>query len=724
MKLRTHLLLLVLAIVVPAGLFAGALIVYNAQLHRESIEQGMRDTSRALAIALDRDIRDIKTAVRTLATSRLLDSPADLRRFADEAATVSRSFGGWAVLSDVTGHQLINTTAPFGAPLPAPSPRSLEMMREVVARREAFVSDVFIGTVSRRPAVIIAVPVIRDGEVRYVLDFPFEPVRFTGLLEEAALSPGWIGVIVDRSGGIVARVPDGTKFVAQKVPAWSAATRQSDGGFVHGRILSDAEIHAAYNRSRESGWVVGVGAPVTVIEAGFRRVVLLLSAGGLALLALACGLAFVLAKRLATPITQLADALKMPADGARAWPAGGQVTEVDELRAALVEATDLRAAGETLREADRRKDDFLATLSHELRNPLNAMLGWLRLLRSGRLDAGGAQRALDVIERSVSQQSRLIADLLDTSRIIAGKLTLRMEHVDWPGLVGAVVESARPGFEAKAVTLTSLLASDAGAVHGDPERLRQVVENLLSNALKFTGPNGAVTVTLARAEAGRVRLSLSDTGKGIAAEFLPYVFDRFRQADSTSTRTQTGLGLGLAIVRFVVDAHGGSARAHSPGLGQGATFTVDLPIAAAADALPAPADRPAAAASLDGLRVLVVEDDDDTRELVAMIVAHNGAVPTPVRSVREALTALRQTRADVLVCDIAMPDDDGLTLIREVRSWPEASGGRTPAVAVTAFARAEDRDIILSAGFQAHLAKPVEPTELVRAVAALAGTRR
>ena len=485
--------------------------------------------------------------------------------------------------------------------------------------------------------------------------FPFEPARFTGLLEEAALSAGWLGVIVDRSGGIVARAPDGAQFVAQKAPAaWVGATRQSDAGFIQGRVLSEAEVHAAYNRSKESGWVVGVAAPVTVIEAGFRRAVVLLSAGGLVLLGLACGLAFVLAKRLAAPITQLADALKTPADGSRVWPAGGLVTEVDELRSALVEATDLKAAGETLREADRRKDDFLATLSHELRNPLNAMLGWLRLLRGGRLDAAGSQRALDVIERSVNQQSRLIADLLDTSRIVAGKLTLRMEHVDWPGLVGSVVESARPGFDAKAVKLTSLLASDAGAVHGDPERLRQVVENLLSNALKFTGQDGAVTVTLARAEAGRVRLSVSDTGRGIPAEFLPYVFERFRQADSTSTRTQAGLGLGLAIVRFVVDAHSGTVRAHSAGVGEGTTFTVDLPIAPAVDEVPTLEDQPKAAATLDGLRVLVVEDDDDTRDLVATILSQNGAV-------------LREDGREQLARVVVVLDHEDLHAVQRIR---------------------------------------------------------
>jgi signal transduction histidine kinase/ActR/RegA family two-component response regulator len=612
---------------------------------------------------------------------------------------------------------VLNTSRPFGAELPVPSAPSLEMMRGVAARGRPFVSNLFIGAVTQQPAVIVAVPVIRGGQVRYILDFPLQPTSFTQLLREAALSPGWIATITDRDGTIVARVPDTGDSVGRPAPArWLQGVGRAAEGFLEGRVLTDAPVYAAFKRSRETGWVVGVAAPATAVEAPFQRSLLALSAGGLGFLTVASALAFVLSRRITGPIAGLARSVREPQD---AGTARSSVTEVEELRRALEEGIQHKVAGEALREADRRKDEFLAVLSHELRNPLNAMLGWLRLLRGGTLDAPATRRALDVIERSVDQQRRLIADLLDTSRIVAGKLTLKMEPVDLPALVGGVVEAARPGFEAKSVTLTSSVLATAGTVQGDPERLRQVVENLLSNALKFTPEGGLVTVTLARGEGDTARLTVADTGIGISADFLPHIFERFRQADSASTRSQAGLGLGLAIVQYVVQAHGGSLRASSGGPGKGATFRVDLRVRKTR-ARPA-AREPAAvsARSLEGVTVLIVEDDADTRELLAAVVAQHGGMPATVSGAREALAAIPRRRPDVLVCDIAMPGDDGFTLIRALRSRPADEGGTTPAVAVTAYARVEDAEAILTAGFQAHLAKPAEPAELVRVIGAL-----
>jgi signal transduction histidine kinase/ActR/RegA family two-component response regulator len=724
-KLRNHVLLLVLVTVVPMVLFAAALIFYNARLQHQAAERGMRDTARALALALDREIHDLTTGVKTLAASRHLDAPVDLRRFYEEAATVSKSFGGWAVLSDPSGRQLFNTLRPFGAELPVPSEKSLEMMRAVAARREPFVSNLLIGAVSRRPAAILAVPVVRGGEVRYILDFPLEPSAFTRLLREAALSPGWIATITDREGVVVAWVPDTANHVGRRLPTpWLERVTGSAEGFLAGTEFSGESVYAAYQRSRESGWMVAVAAPASVVEAPFRRSLLALSAGGALLLVAAFALAYVLSSRITGPIVALADSLKRAPERTPAAPRAAEVEEVEQLRRALEEATHHKIAGEALREANRRKDEFLAMVSHELRNPLNAMLGWLRLLRGGTLDAPATRRALDVIERSVNQQSRLIADLLDVSRIVAGKLTLRMQLVELPALVGGVVESARPGFDAKAVTLSSSVAPDAGPVHGDPERLRQVVENLLSNALKFTPEGGIVSIALSHAEVG-VRLTVMDTGAGIRADLLPHVFERFRQGDSTSTK-QAGLGLGLAIVRFVVEAHGGRVRAQSAGPGKGATFAVELPLArATAGERTAVADVTAAVAvsaqSLDGVTVLIADDDADTREVLAAIVAQHGGAPTTVGSgTSDALAAIARRRPHVLVCDLAVPGDDHFALIRALRARPAAHGGTTPALAVTSDVQLEGGEAVLAAGFQSHLAKPVEPEALVRAIARLA----
>jgi signal transduction histidine kinase/ActR/RegA family two-component response regulator len=736
MKLRTHLFLLTLTTVVPMVLFAAGLIVYHAQLERASVERGMRDTARALTLALDRDLGDIKTAVETLATSVHLDGPGDLRSFYDEAATVSKSFGGWAVLSVPSGQQALNTSRRFGDVLSMPTAQSLAMMRRVAESRQTFVSNVFIGTTSRRPAVIIATPVIRDGLVRYVLDFPFEPKQFTRLLQEAALSPGWVATILDRDGGIVGRVPDADAFVGRKVPAeWLERTAGADEGFFRASLLTESDVYAAYKRSKESGWLVGVAAPVALVRASARRALLVLSAGGGVLLAVASAVAVVLGKRISDPIVALADSLKT--QSAPAAPPKATVHEVEELRHALEDAMARRRLLETEQLArvaaeqraereqseNRAKDDFLAVLSHELRTPLNSMLGWIRLLRSGGLDAARTAHGLDVIERNVGQQARLISDLLDVSRIVVGRLELAMQMVDLPALAAAVAEAVRPAAEAKEITLTSRLDADAGPVRGDPERLRQVIENLLGNAIKFTPRGGAITVQLER-DGGQARLRVTDNGKGIGAEFLPHIFERFRQADSTSTRAHAGLGLGLAIVRHLVELHGGSASAESAGTDQGATFTVTLPIARAArgrSADAALAGGPSASYPLADVKVLVVDDDADTRNLLATVLAQHGAVPTTAIDARDGLAALRRLPPDVLVCDISMPGDDGYALVGQVRALEATTGGRVPALALTAYARPEDRERALAAGFDLHLAKPVEPADFLAAVAQLAG---
>ena len=343
------------------------------------------------------------------------------------------------------------------------------------------------------------------------------------------------------------------------------------------------------------------------------------------------------------------------------------------------------------------------------------------MLRSGRLDAGAAAHALEVIERNVNQQGRLISDLLDASRIVFGRLELSPQRVDLPALVAGVVESARPTAEIKGINLKSELDGDAGPVRGDPDRLRQVVENILGNAIKFTPPDGAVTVRLVRdADA---RLIVSDTGRGIEADLLPHIFERFQQSDSTSTRVHAGLGLGLAIVRHLVELHGGRVRAESAGAGQGATITVVLPIAAAEGDGVAAVDQRVSGVSggerLDGVRVLVVEDDADSRDLVVAVLTQAGAVPFAAASARDGMSMAPRVRPDVLVCDLAMPDQDGLAVVREVKSWAAEAGVTLPALALTAYARAEDRDRALAAGFDLYVTKPVDPSELVRAVARL-----
>lgn len=407
----------------------------------------------------------------------------------------------------------------------------------------------------------------------------------------------------------------------------------------------------------------------------------------------------------------------------------------DAMKLAEIERQKLldgeRAARAEAERMIRTKDEFLATLSHELRTPLNAILGWAQLLRTGKTAPKDIARGLEVIERNARTQARLVEDLLDMSRIISGKAKLDVKTVDLASVVETALESVQAAAQAKSIRLTKSLDPSVVRAAADGARIQQILWNLLSNAIKFTPNGGSVEVAL-RPAGDSIEIAVSDTGQGIAPEFLPHVFERFRQADSSVTRLHSGLGLGLAIARHLTELHGGTIRAESDGIGKGAVFTVKLP--GGADSLrdrapmsesPMP-ERTSAVVGytpppLDGVKVLFVDDDEDSRDLGAHILSQYRAQVIPAGSACEALEVLRRERPTVLVSDIGMPGEDGYELIAKVRELGDDGGGGTPAVALTAFAHPDDRRRALLAGFQVHLPKPVDPVELVAAVAALAG---
>jgi len=398
----------------------------------------------------------------------------------------------------------------------------------------------------------------------------------------------------------------------------------------------------------------------------------------------------------------------------------------DEL---LMREQTIRAEAEA---ANRAKDEFLSILSHELRTPLNAILGWSAMLRQRTLSEDKVLRALETIERNAKSQAQLIEDILDISRIITGKLRLQVRPVNLVPVIESAIESVRLAAEAKSIRLESRIDSQVGLLLGDANRLQQVVWNLLSNALKFTPKDGRVEIRLERVNS-HAEITVSDTGPGISSDFLPFVFDRFRQHDSTTTRSYGGLGLGLAIVRQLVELHGGTVTVVSPGIGQGTTFTVTLP----AMIIPQPPSDPEplnsivetkprveASPTLEGLQILVVDDEADALELLSTILQNNGAEVIAVASVKQALTIIETATdrsPDVLVSDIGMPDEDGYSLIRKLRQLEAQRGGKLPAIALTAYAGSDDRRQALLAGFQMHLTKPVDAAELVAVVASLTG---
>lgn len=420
-------------------------------------------------------------------------------------------------------------------------------------------------------------------------------------------------------------------------------------------------------------------------------------------------------------------------------------------RAYLYEAEQsARTASEAARSAaeaaNRMKDEFLAIVSHELRTPLNSILGWAQLLRSRKFDPTKTAAAIETIERNARSQNQLIEDILDVSRMLRGKLKLEIRSVDLVALIEAVIESGRPAATAKAIQVEFVVEIKIGAISGDWNRLQQVVWNLLSNAIKFTPAGGRVEIRLSAAEkfldeddsqstaTACVQIQVTDTGQGINPEFLPYVFEQFRQADSGTTRAYGGLGLGLAIARYLVELHGGKVWAESPGKGLGARFTVQLPLLSGSpalsklahntpEALPLDFSTPlplaTTAARLDGLQVLVVDDEADTREFLRAVLEEYGAKVTAVGSAAEALLTLASDRPDAIVSDIGMPEQDGYSLIRQVRDWETQTGWQIPALALTAYARDEDCHQALLAGFQKHVTKPVEPAYLVEVLAHL-----
>jgi signal transduction histidine kinase/CHASE3 domain sensor protein/ActR/RegA family two-component response regulator len=420
-------------------------------------------------------------------------------------------------------------------------------------------------------------------------------------------------------------------------------------------------------------------------------------------------------------------------DGAPRYMIGVNM-EITELKNAqhererlLLNEKDLRARAEA---ANRLKDEFLATVSHELRTPLNAILGWTTLLRKGQLDDKGIGKALETVERNARSQTKLIEDLLDISRITTGHLKLEVQSLDLADVIHAALESLHPAADARQIKLQALLDNAAGPVWGDPQRMQQIVWNLLSNAIKFTPKGGQVQVQLERVNS-HVELAVSATGQGISANFLPHVFERFEQEDASRKRKHGGLGIGLAIVRQLVELHGGQVTAESAGEGQGATFRVVLPIMLArrkslqeTQRLPAPASVGTLSERhlLNGLRVLAVDDEVDARELLAELLSANGVEVRVAASGVDALATLKQWRPDVLISDIGMPEMDGYELLRELR-LKETNGKHTrlPALALTAYATAEDRMRALQSGFQMHIAKPVDPEELTTVLASLAG---
>jgi signal transduction histidine kinase/CheY-like chemotaxis protein len=749
MPLRRRLLALTAAAILPLAVLAGIGLYVLARQQRAESERAGIELARSVATAVDADLRSGVAVVEALATTPSLDRD-DLAAFRLRAERVLALQAHWAAvaLADGVGNSLVDTRFPQDAALPAlAEPPSFE---RAVRLRAPVVGGLARGARDEWQFAV-RVPVVRGGTVRYVVTALIRPEQVRDLVARQRVPSDWVISIMDADGRRLARSRAHEANLGGRLSE-SGRRVLAAGGPAEGRGLSYSlegeRIFTTYSRLSPSGWTAVLGIPTRSAEWAAYRSLAVYGGGVLLSIALGGAGAFSVARSINRPMAALRAAAQ--ALGRREEPRAPEtgVQEIREVGQALTTAAAALAAGEAEREAllekerrarenaeaaDRAKDEFMGVLSHELRTPLNAVYGWARMLQGGQVasDPATTARALDAIVRNADVQVRLIDDLLDIARITSGKLRLDVRAVDLGAVVGAALETVRPAADAKQIRVLLLVDPQVGPVTGDPARLQQVVWNLLINAVKFTPRDGRIDVHLRRA-GSQAEVVVEDSGQGIAPEMLPHVFERFRQADSSSTRAHGGLGLGLALVKHLVELHGGTVAARSAGLGRGATFAVTLPLRTPdlPDGPVAPLPKAAGApefqglARLDGLRVLVVDDDAEAVRLADAILTAAGATVRSCHDAGTALALVAADRPDVLVSDVEMPVEDGYALVRRLRALPREQGGDTPAIALTAYGRTQDRVRALAAGYTMHVPKPVDPGELTAIVASAAEAHR
>jgi len=737
LTLKWHLVLLVAGTLLPVVLFAVA-VVYKLSLNeRAASERRLVLAARNLTQDVEREVSSTTRTLQALAASDRLNQ-GELKAFYSQAQRTVQTQPTWlsVILLTPDGQQVFNTFRPYGTALPlANEPESL---RRVVETRQPTVGYLALSRLKRKWAFPVRVPIIQGGKLRYVLTALITSEALTSVIKtpQTKIDGEWTRTVVDGHGVVVARTRSPERFVGKSgTPSFQKRITATTEGVYRDATLEGELVYVAFSRANFSNWTTAVVVPIEVIESPARRAMWLVVGSGLVFLVVSGVGALVLSRRISQGITEAADAAEALAKGEYPHISPSSIQEVALLGKALEFSADLlmqrerernehlsqvEAARTEAEAANRLKDEFLITVSHELRTPLNAICGWAQLLNSGRLNPEKTQQAIATIERNARSQAQLVNDLLDTSRIIIGKLRLEPQPLNLATVIISAVDAVRHAAEVKNIDLQLQLAH-VELVFGDQNRLQQVVWNLLSNAMKFTPSGGRVEVQLQQTNS-LVEVIVRDTGVGIKAEFLPYVFERFRQADGSTTRQFGGLGLGLAIVRHLVELHGGTVQADSDGEGKGATFTIKLPIIASPEIMSNPAMKPVESLNLhrlEGVRVLVVDDEPDARDIVSAVLMQQGAEVRTCSSAAEALIEVCEWQPTVILSDIGMPQEDGYELMRKVRQWEMEVGSHIPAVAVTAFAREEDRQKAIASGYQTHIPKPIEPTHLVSVVASL-----
>lgn len=721
MRLRTRLFLLVAGTVVPLvslALFLGILLVGH---EREIFRQGAIDRNRAVMSAVDAEIHGHVTTLQALSAFRSI-AASDLPAIHDAEKRVLATQHNWKqlMLSSPDGRTLVDGTHEFGETL-APDP-DLASLRKAVEQRTPTVGNVVFRPRAASYGIPIRLPIVHDGVVTFVLTAIVDPAQFQHLIEAQKLPPEWVSGLVDRSGHFIARVPARSNAETASVEFLANATGDLEGWY-RGLTVEGRDTFTAHRRSAETGWSIGLAIPASIVFASATRALWALAVGTIVALAIALGFAWWMSRNITAPIASLANAARaLGRRYANPHLAGkSSILEVRDVASALDEAAAAVLERETLLEreqaalkaADRAKDEFLAMLGHELRNPMSAIGTAAHILGAAPPGSAMDRQARVIIERQSRQMTRLIEDLLDISRLTMGKVRLRTEPFDLGQLAQHVVQTWRQSARVDPERIA--LDVQPAWVDGDRARIEQVLANLIDNANKFTPPGKRIFVTV-RSQEDAAILDVTDEGDGIAPEMLDQVFELFMQAPQGPDRSGGGLGLGLALVRRLVQMHGGTVCAKSPGAGHGATFVVSLP---GIDAGGAVHRAEAAAPRLSRpLRILLVEDNADARDMVQAVLALAGHEVRPFSNGESAVAEARRFRPDVAIVDIGLPGMDGYEVARRLRADPELRHLRL--IALTGYGLPEDERRARDAGFDMHLTKPVEAQALAIALARLA----
>ncbi|TMG99368.1 MAG: response regulator [Betaproteobacteria bacterium] len=713
LTIRSHLLLLASGAVLPVLVFAVVVSVILVEQERRTFERGAIERARAMMSAVDASLRGSLSTLQALAASRAL-AAGDLGGFRESALRLLPTQPAWhnITLGHPSGERIVDVLTAPGAPLPPIL--DLASAERVVKTEQPIIGDVSRQRPDSPPVVPVRVPVLRDGVVAYVLTAQVRPESFATLIREQQLSEGWVAGLIDGKGNFVARVPPRPAGEPASA-AFRAESQRAKEGWFRGLTVEGRDTFTAFQRSAlGSNWAIGLAVPSEIVLGSATRTAWLMGLGALTALALGFVLAVATGNRIVRPMKTLASLARSVGDGSAtiALPHGG-LQEIDAIGLALKQAHGvvrerqslIQREKDAVEAADRAKDEFIATLSHELRNPLAALTSAAAILRRNDLNSDVGREAREVIERQIANMSRMIEDLLDLSRVIAGKISLKLERFDLALLVSSVVtawqKAGRLGRHAVAVE------TRAAWVVADRTRLEQIVANLLDNAVKFTPTGKHVRVVVAPNDEW-AELIVDDDGRGIAPELLDRVFDPFVQGDQWMSPNAGGLGLGLALVKRLVELQGGSVSVASAGVGRGASFSVRLPRAEARSeesaAFPSTTSK-----SPGKKRVLVIDDNEDARKSLATLLAFEGHDTYEAASGARGTELASHVRPEIALIDIGLPDLNGYEVARRIRA--DLNSG-VALIAVTGYGQPEDQRRAFDAGFDAHLVKPITIAQL------------